>query len=147
MKHTSCQHAANLAGFPAFTKSVCCDIQVLSKHCLSAKWQKTWRCFPSILLLPQHLQALENWNHALSVCLQTHHCNLFYLKHGCKYSLFTTYTKPDFELLPWLPISSWGLKNLKLLVLIFCNHLSSPAHIVEWVQSFRLHWGKWIIQN
>lgn len=36
--------------------------------------------------------------HALSGCLQTYHCNLFHLKHGCKYSLFTTYTKPNSSL-------------------------------------------------
>lgn len=90
----------------------------------------------------------RHWKHVLSGCLQTHHCiystwdmgaNLPCLPPTLNQTLLWTST--------WLPIFSWGFKNLKLLVLNVCNHLSSSAHIVEWVQSFRLHWGKWILQS
>lgn len=78
---------------------------LLNLHAVISKWYPSTACqlndrkFECVFPAYCYCHSIfRHWKHALSGCLQTHHCNLFYLKHGCKYSLFSTYTKPDSSL-------------------------------------------------
>lgn len=121
-------------------------VVVIPKHFLSVKLYKIWMCLPSILLLPSHLQALTACPFWLPSNTSLH---LFHLKHGWKSSLLIAYTKPDSSLNFYHGFLFYceDSRNLKLPVLSFYNDLSSSACTVEWVQSFRVLWGKQLLQN
>lgn len=65
---------------------------LLNLHAVISKWYSSTACqlndrkFECVFPAYCYCHSIfRHWKQALSGCLQTHHCNLFYLKQGCKY--------------------------------------------------------------